>query len=459
MIVRCTICLLALCIHCAATTHILQAELQVATFRADVTPPAGSPLCDGLCPPATGVNDPLSARGIILKPDNQPPVALLALDWVGVGNEGHDAWRNAIAVACGIESERVAVHCLHQHDAPGCDFLADRIAAEAGLAGQEFPVEFARVAIDRTAAAARDALSKLTAVTHIGRGIAQVEQVASNRRVLGPDGKVKKMRLTACTDAQLRAEPEGTIDPSVRLISFWHDDRPLAVLSYYATHPQSFYRTGKVSADFIGMARDKREQVEGADLHIHFNGAGGNVGAGKYNDGAPSNRQVLADRLADGMREAWEQTKRSPTNEFPFAWKTCEVALPVAPWYNRDDSVATMHNAKIAPMHRIQAAREIAWADRCVAGNRITVARLRLGDIDILHLPGELFVEYQLAAQLLKPESFICMAAYGDYGVGYIGTSIAYAQGGYETGVDSRASRTSPAAESILMSAIEELLK
>jgi hypothetical protein len=71
-------------------------------------------------------------------------------------------------------------------------------------------------------------------------------------------------------------------------------------------------------------------------------------------------------------------------------------------------------------------------------------------------MPGELFIEYQLAAQKLKPESFVCMAAYGDYGPGYIGTSEAYSQGGYETGI---VSRVSPRAEPILMEAVGELLE
>ena len=58
----------------------------------------------------------------------------------------------------------------------------------------------------------------------------------------------------------------------------------------------------------------------------------------------------------------------------------------------------------------------------------------------------------------MRPEAFVCMAAYGDYGPGYIGTSIAYSQGGYETG-DSRVSRVSPRVEAVLMGAMAELLK
>jgi hypothetical protein len=451
------ICLVAWVAILAA--HSAAVEIKVGTFRADVTPPIGSPLCDAAVPPATGVNDPLSARGIVLQPGREPPVVLVAVDWVGIGNEGHDAWREAIAKACRTSPDRVCVHCVHQHDAPGCDFLAEQIAAEVGLPRQLFPVDFARDAIRRVAADAADANGRLKLVTHVGYGRARVEQVASNRRILGADGKVQYVRYTACPDPKIRAFPEGTIDPFVRLVSFWNNERPIAVLSYYATHPQSYYQTGKVSADFVGMARDERQSAEHTDLHIHFNGAGGNIGAGKYNDGSPDNRPVLAARLAEGMKLAWDNTQKLPVDGASFDWQTRYVHLPLADWYNEQEQLAVLNDATLQPRPRLQAARDIAWARRSQQGHAIFIARLRLGPVDILHLPGELFVEYQLAAQKLRPDSFVCVAAYGDYGPGYIGTAQAYFEGGYETGTESRASRVSPRVEAVLMGAIQETLQ
>ncbi len=442
-----------------AGAHCLAVDLKVATFKVDVTPPVGSPLCDALVPAATGVNDPLSARGIIFQADDQKPLVLVAVDWVGIGNEGHDAWRQAIAEACHTGIDRVSVHCLHQHDAPGCDFLADRIAATVGLGGETFPVEYARDAIRRIASAAGEAQSKLTPVTHVGHGKGIVEKVASNRRILQPDGKVHEMRGSACRNPELVAAPEGTIDPNVRLVSFWNNDQPLAVLSYYATHPQSYYYTGKCSADFPGMARDQREAEEKTDLHLHFNGASGNVAAGKYNTGAHENRPILAGRLADGMKLAWEDTKKAPAKDLDFDWSTQDVSLPIADWYDEAELRETMKDESLPTKKRTQAARQIAYAQRVKEGDEICIGRLRLGPIDIIHMPGELFVEYQLAAQKLRPDAFVCMAAYGDYGPGYIGTAEAYAQGGYETGADSRASRVSPRAEAILTDAMQKLLQ
>src|SRR5215469_16556733 len=103
--------------------------LRIATFQVDVTPPLGAPLCDSLCPPAGEIVDPLSARGVVLVADQQPTV-LCAVDWVGIGNGAYDAWRSALAKAAGTATSRVAVHCLYQHDAPGCDFEAEQLLAE-----------------------------------------------------------------------------------------------------------------------------------------------------------------------------------------------------------------------------------------------------------------------------------------------------------------------------------------
>ena len=40
--------------------------VQIAPFRADVTPPIGAPLCGGLVKPAVGVSEPLLALGVVL---------------------------------------------------------------------------------------------------------------------------------------------------------------------------------------------------------------------------------------------------------------------------------------------------------------------------------------------------------------------------------------------------------
>lgn len=55
-----------------------------------------------------------------------------------------------------------------------------------------------------------------------------------------------------------------------------------------------------------------------------------------------------------------------------------------------------------------------------------------------------------------QPLLAVVMAAYGDYGPGYIGIASAYLEGGYET--SQRASRVAPEVEEVLMGAMRQLL-
>ncbi len=426
--------------------------LRAATFDMDATPPIGAPMAYDAVRNTWDLS--LRARGLVLLGAGEP-IVLCAVDWVGIGNAGNDAFRAVLAEAAGTTAERVAVHTLHQHDAPDCDFSVEKILEANGIALQRHDGSFARSVLARLGKKVRAALDTSQPITHVGLGSAEVEKVASNRRIPGADGKVRAVRYTACRDAALRAEPEGTIDPVVSLVSLWNGERPVAVLSYYACHPQSYYHTGLPNPDFPGVARFLRQMAVPEALHIHFDGAGGNIGAGKYNDGSKENRLILAERLADGMRRAWESTQREPLSADAAGWAVCPVAVPPAPHLNVEELEAQVRQTEDEKARR-WAARHLAWLRRCEAGHRIDVACLRLGRARILHLPGELFVEYQLAAKAAAPDCFVAMAAYGDYATGYIGTAVAYEEGGYET--NKKVSRVAPETEAVLMGAVRNLL-
>jgi hypothetical protein len=189
---------------------------------------------------------------------------------------------------------------------------------------------------------------------------------------------------------------------------------------------------------------------------IHFDGAGGNVAAGKYNDGSKDNRPVLAKRLAEGMKLAWESQTKHSINAEDVQWSIEPVAMPVRDTLSEDALLTKLKDTSQKMPDRIRAARDLTFLRRTHAGHRIPLNCLHLGPARVLHMPGELFVEYQLAAQQMRPGEFVAMAAYGDYGTGYIGTEIAYGQGGYETGI---VSRVAPQVEKVLMDGMRKLLE
>ncbi len=444
--------LLALSLSCLALTASAD-TLRVAVFQADATPAIGTPVAYA---PARSIEDPLSARGVVLLGAGEP-IVLCAVDWIGIGNGGHDAWRAGLAEAAGTTPDRVSVHALHQHDGPRCDFDAEALLTKHGLGVTRFDSEFGRRAIATAADAIRAALPQAQPVTHLGIGQAKVEKVASNRRILGPLGNVLIGRMSASRNPDAQAAPEGVIDPVLKAISFWNADQPIACLTYYATHPQSYYGKGDVTAEFVGLARAQRERELDGLPHIHFNGASGNVAAGKYNDGSSENRPVLTARMAEGMKKAWEATQKQPLAAGDVAWNTLPVALPLGAHLQRPELEATLADEKADARARLGAATKLAYLTRHENGHRIPLNCLALGPVRVLHLPGELFVEYQLAAQAMRPDLTVCMAAYGDYGTGYIGTQIAYSQGGYETRPTS--SNTAPEVEQVLMDAMKKLLE
>jgi len=423
--------------------------LRIATFDMDVTPPVGSIMAYN--PVANTWDLGLRAKGMVLLGSGKP-IVICSVDWIGIANESQDSFKTALALAAGTIPERVAIHTIHQHDAPVCDFGAEKLLLDEGLDPNCYEGSFAREVIRRLKTAVQNSISHAQSITEVGFGEAEVYGVASNRRILGEDGHVKAMRFTTCEDSLIRAEPEGLVDPMVSLVSFWNHDRPVAVLSYYATHPQSYYQTGIANPDFPGIARFIRQLAVPDALHIHFNGAGGNIGAGKYNDGSHVNRGILAERLADGMKRAWDRTTRMRINAGDITWMIQKVALPPAQNFKAMEGHLNSYDTASLTAN----VSKLAWLKRCEAGKLLDLTSLGISNVRILHMPGELFVEYQLAAKAMRPDMHVAMAAYGDYGPEYICTAIAYEQGGYEAGTASGVTRE---AEDLLMSAIQKLLQ
>ena len=103
----------------------------LATFKVDATPPPATPLCGGWIKPVVGVDDPLWLRGVVLHGGGRP-IVLAALDWTGVMDESHRLWTEALAEAAHTTPDRVALHCVHQHNAPFIDREGNALLRKAG---------------------------------------------------------------------------------------------------------------------------------------------------------------------------------------------------------------------------------------------------------------------------------------------------------------------------------------
>jgi hypothetical protein len=118
-----------------------------------------------------------------------------------------------------------------------------------------------------------------------------------------------------------------------------------------------------------------------------------------------------------------------------IAWATAPIQFTI-----REDGAfhPKLLKSQLAPevpfQTRLTAAMYSGFLNRLRAGYVAQASRLRIGDFDIIHLPGEPFVEFQLFAQQTAPRStFVAVAGYGECGVWYYGPDSIYSdRGGYE---------------------------
>ncbi|MBX9584022.1 MAG: hypothetical protein K2X87_27290 [Gemmataceae bacterium] len=401
-------------------------KLALSTFVTEITVPLGHPLMGGGIAPAKEVVDPLFAHGFVLRgPDK--PVAVVALDWCEVRNGAYELFRDQVAAAVGTDPARVMLSCLHQHDAPVADLEAEEFLQKHKAGASVCDTAFVRKTAERVAAAAGESLKASRPVTRIGTGRANVEQVASNRRYTDAAGAVRHNRMSATRDPAVRAAPEGTVDPELTTLSFWDGDAPLLGLSAYATHPMSYYGRGGVSADFVGLARRRRQADTPGVFQMYASGCSGNVTAGKYNDGSPDSRPVLADRLYKAMAAAWKDTTTAPVTAAAFRSVPLKLKARTSAGFSEDELTKRL-TADPKPFGRCLAALGLGWKKRADAGRPIDVAALDFGRAVFALLPAESYVEYQLLAKKQRPGAAVVVAGYGECGPGYVPTEAAWAE-------------------------------
>ena len=426
-------------------------DLRLATFRFDVTPPEGHSLCGGWIRPVVGVDDPLEAMGYVLLGVGKP-IVVCAVDWTGLANSAHIQWRKALADAARTAIDRVAVQCVHQHNAPFACMDAQAIVQEQGdLPDIVNPVFFDRC-LKNAGDAVTKSLKKTTPVTHIAHGEARVEKVAANRRIIGLNGKLISQRGSSSRKPEHHRFPEGLIDPMLKTVAFYNGNKKLVASHFYACHPMSYYGDGRVSADFCGLARRRMQKQEPDCLHLYFNGCGGNIGAGKYNNGSKEARIELTQRMFDGITTSNATLKPEPIRS--FAWETEDILPPLDPRFNEEQLLVGIRDKTNRVVARNRPSYTVAFIRRVKEGIPITLSSLHVNDISMLHLPAESFIEYQLRAQAIAPNRFVACAAYGDGGPWYIPVKEAYPQGGYAVGV----AWCSPQIDPLMSNGIQTLL-
>ena len=119
----------------------------------------------------------------------------------------------------------------------------------------------------------------------------------------------------------------------------------------------------------------------------------------------------------------------------PIRWSTSRVHFPlrIDSEFSAETQRQILADSNSLFSRKLKAAMLLAWIERVRAGHKIQISSLALGHVRLLHLPGEPFVQFQLAAQQAAPDAFVAVAGYGDCAMWYIGEDRIYTdRGGFE---------------------------
>ena len=308
--------------------------MRIAAFTIDITPPVGFPIAYGI---NQKTDTPIYLRGVILDYRGRR-VVIAAAEIIGFYGGSYYQWRQMIARAARTPVAQVLLHVVHQHDslmppspevcrklAQYPDALPNEAAAWAAMRG--------RVEATLTRLASPRGQARWQKVEAIGSAEKRLAELAANRRLLGPDGKVQVMRWSMTTNPKLQREPVGRIDPLLRSIGFFGArGKLLATLHFYATHPMAAYGREMVSSDVPGVALQHLREAAPSATHIYLTGCGADVTFGKYTTADKKrNLRVLGGRLGAGLIANTQTLERSSTAAAAPAlgWRHVPLHLPI----------------------------------------------------------------------------------------------------------------------------------
>lgn len=379
-------------------------RLRVGAAVRSVDVPPGTPLAGfaGRLSPSTGVHDPTTVRAIALDDVGVVTVDVCAL---------HE--RTCAAIEAASELDTVVVAATHTHSGPsiGC-----------GRVGPH-----AEGVHDAVLAAAADALAEaagrrrpVDATWASPRGL----DVAKDRRHLDRD-----------------------IDPPLAALRFTDPDSGavVATLACFPCHPVVLDATNTlVTADYVHPLRAGVEADTGAPC-VFLTGAAGDVNTGhaataSFASGAAPGRTFaraaeLGGRLADGLAYASWEAFASPG----AAVREEPITLDYEPLtQDRVDARRAAWEGQLPdadPGQRAVLRCWIAWARNWRPedlAERWTgrVTCVDLGGAVLITLPGEPFLWAADTLAAVRPR--VMVAGYADGVAGYLPTSDAYPEGGYE---------------------------
>lgn len=403
----------------------------VGTAKLDITPNLGCHLVghfeDRV---AEHIHDPLYVKAIAIA-DGEREIGLICLDLIDVPKWVIAEAKARIAERTGVSGDMVLISCTHTHTGPS--------AAEA--LGTPAEPEYAK-ALPTKIADAWVMAHNQKAPAEIARASGDCREEVHNRRWLMRDGTVRMNPGYLNPDAIRNA---GPTDPQLGLLIARDPvtKKPLALYANLALHYVGNGKSLWVSADYFGYFAAAMQRIAGGDfLVVMANGTQGNINNCDFKRPGRTARDPYqqCERVANVVAaEAWKSWNLLRDEDFKAAG-TVGASLIMVPFKARTATADQLAEAKRIQRHpdgvgRAEQlyAREVILLQDLPSEYEVPVHVLRVNDLGIVGLHGEVFVEIGLDTKSRSPFPQTMVVGLANGSTGYIATDKALDEGSYET--------------------------
>ena len=371
--------------------------------------------------PSDGVHDPLWAKAVVLD-DGYQRLGIVAIDTLIVTLDFTRGVREEIATRCNIPPQNLLINTTHTHGGP--DVFGLHSPRNEVLENQ----------LREGVISAIEAACAGMVPAKLGLGRGRAGDIVMNRR-----------------------DPSAETDQEIAVLRLdGLDGHPMAIVVKMTCHPVILdYANYQFTADFCAYLYQTVEAQHPSALCLYLNGCAGNINPARFPYYEHNN--IYIDQTAENYPVYWgsfEEAERTGRiagfevlrvlEETPTASATRlggaiqNIDLPLKSKADRETFIKFLG----IPPH---------FAGRAMAAENLSteVQALRIGDLTVIALPGEPFVETGFAIKAAATNNNIIVLGYSNDDVRYILPASAYQGDKYET----LGTWLAPSAETVLIDA------
>lgn len=374
----------------------------------------------------SGIKDDLYAKALVMEIDQQL-IAFVTLDAIDVPRHVVLGIRDKASRMTGIPALHINVMCTHAHTT-GPTIRTSYVHAVDELY-QNWIIHRAADAVALAYQCRREA--------QIGFGLGQEQDIAFNRRFYMKDGTVRTNPGIGNPDI---IRPTGPIDPDVAVLRI--DDlegRPIGIVTNYACHADTVGGS-EISGDYPGEMSEVLKRIYGDHIvSMFWQGASGNINhvdvSGKFPREKGHHYKKMGRILAGEVMKVREKIvyRNGLTMQMKIAYVTVNFRKP-----SPEEMTAAQQVLQAEQEHKMNevkfARQAVELAQRGDETVDVEIQVFAMGDVAIVNLPAEMFVEFGLKIKQESPFELTIVNELSNGSVsGYVCTQEAFRQTtGYE---------------------------